>query len=242
MSQPFESVREKLLRAGVAPRHAARYIVELREHLADLTARERSTGLDERAARERARVVLGTDAQLAQAMIDKTPRSLATRAPWAVFALLPVVALIALVWAICMVMMQVLQPVQPAWPGGVPDTYNGLIAMVSFVSRFLLGPVIAAGCIALALRQRVSSGWVWIGLGLVALFGALLGFRMTIFPPQGGRPGGAAFGALTVVVLNGRVNAAATLAMVAARTAVLFALAAFAYRALQTRLNTRIQE
>jgi hypothetical protein len=39
MHQPFESVRELLLRAGIAPRHARRYVTELREHLADLATR-----------------------------------------------------------------------------------------------------------------------------------------------------------------------------------------------------------
>ena len=241
MPQPFESVREQLLRAGIAPRHAARYVVELREHLVDLTARERSAGLDAKTAAERARAVLGTDAQLAQAMIDKTPRSLCTRAPWAVFALLPVAALIAVVLAIDDAMFHVLTPAHLTWPGGVPNTYTGLIAMVSFVANYLVGPAIAAGCIALALRQRLSSAWMWIGLAGVALFSGLLGFHMNVMPPQGSLPGGAvvSFSAIPGVVVNGR--ASADLAMVAARAAVLFAIAALAYRALRTHFSSQIQ-
>lgn len=42
MPLPFEAVRERLLRAGVTPRYANRYVTELREHLADLTERERA--------------------------------------------------------------------------------------------------------------------------------------------------------------------------------------------------------
>jgi hypothetical protein len=231
MSQPFESVRERLLRAGIAPRHAARYVVELREHLADLTARERSTGLDDRAAGERARTVLGTDAQLAQAMIDKTPRSLATRAPWAVFALLPLVALIAILFAIDDAMIHLLTPVHTTWPGGVPDAYKALVTTVTLVASYLLGPAIAAGCIALALRQRLSSAWIWVGFVLIALFAGLFGFHMNILPPQGGQPGGAIFSAIPRVWVNGRPNAAQTLAMVGLRATVLFAIAALAYRA-----------
>jgi hypothetical protein len=232
MPLPFESVREQLLRAGIAPRHAARYVVELREHLIDLTARERSTGLDAKTAGERARAMLGTDAQLAQTMIDKTPRSLASRAPWATFALLPVVALIAIMAATGIAMFQLLSPAHAAWPGGVPNTYTGLIAVVSFLSRYLVGPSLAAGCVALALRQRLSSTWIWIGLALIALFSGLLGFRMSIYPN-----GGTAFGMVTVVLVNGRPDAAATLTLVAVRAAMLFALAAIAYRMLQTRLS-----
>jgi hypothetical protein len=236
MPLPFESVREQLLRAGIAPSRARRYVVELREHLADVTARERSAGLDPAAASLRARTLLGTDAELAQAMIDKTPRSLAARAPWAVFALVPVVLLQAAVWTVAMAMMHLLGPLHSRWPGGVPDSYLGLIATASFVASYLLGPVIAGGCIALALRQRLSSRWVWIGLVLIALFGGLLGFHMNILPPTAGRPGGAVFSAVPGVFVNGRMNAAATFGLVALRAAVLFALAALAYRALRSRL------
>jgi hypothetical protein len=236
MPLPFESVREQLLRAGVAPQRAKRYVIELREHLADLTARERNAGLDPAAAITRARTLLGTDAQLAQAMIDKTPRSLAARAPWAVFALVPVVVLLSVVWAVATVMMRLLGPLHSAWPGGVPDTYRGLIAAVSVVASYLLGPAIAGGCIALALRQRLTSRWVWVGLGFIALFGGLLGFHMNIVPPHGGRAGGAVFSAVPSVFVDGRMNAAATLSMVALRAGVLFAIAALAYRNLRRRL------
>jgi hypothetical protein len=235
MPLPFESVGEQLLRAGIAPRHARRYVVELREHLADLTARERSAGLDPAAASLRARTLLGSDAQLAQAMIDTTPRSISALAPWAVFALVPVVVLVAVVWAVATAMMHLLRPLHAAWPGGVPDTYHGLIGTVSFGASYLLGPAIAAVCIALALRQRLSSHWVWVGLGLIALISGVLGFHMNILPPHDGRPGGAIFSAVPAVFVNGRMNAAATLGVVAVRVAVLFSFAALAYRALRER-------
>jgi hypothetical protein len=232
MPLPFESVREQLLRAGIAPSEATRYVVELREHLVDLTARERSAGLDEKTAGERARAMLGTDAQLARTMIDKTPRSLASRAPWAMFALLPVVALIGIMAVTGIAMFRLLAPVHAAWPGGVPNSYTGLIAVVNFLSRFLVGPALAAGCITLALRQRLSSSWIWVGLALIALLSGLLGFRMSTYPN-----GGTSFGIVTAVLVNGRPNAAATLALVGVRAAMLFALAALAYRVLQTRLS-----
>jgi hypothetical protein len=231
MPLPFESVREQLLRAGIAPRHATRYVTELREHLADLTTRERSPGLDAKAAGERARALLGTDAQLAQTMIDKTPRSLASRAPWAMFALVPVIALIAMVGAIGYAMFQVLTPAHLSWPGGVPNTYTSLIAVTSFVANYLLGPAIAAGCIALALRQRMSSTWVWIGLTFIALLSGLLGFHMNTLPSGAV----ATFSVAPAVVANGRVSF--DVAMVGARAVVLFMIAAVAYRTLKTRLN-----
>jgi hypothetical protein len=236
MAQPFESVREELLRAGIAPRHARRYVVELREHLADVTARECGAGLDAEAAGARARAVLGTDAQLVREMLRKAPRSLAARAPWVVFTLLPAVLLLAAVSAITYATMRLLGPVHAAWPGGVPNSYNAVIAVAMVVTNYLLGPAAAAASIALALRQRVSSLWVWVGLGLIALFSGMLGIHMNIYPPQGSNPGGAAFSLAPIVIVNGRADGAATLAMVGTRAVVLYAAATFAYRTLQTRL------
>ncbi len=234
MSPSFENVRELLLRAGIAPRHVGRYVVELREHLADLTDRERRAGLDAKAAGERARELLGSDAQLVQAMIDKTPRSIAARAPWAAFTLLPVLALVAAIFAIDLSMMRLLDPLHGAWRSELASSSDGLIAAVSFATSYLVGPALAAGCIAIAVRQRLSSSWLWIGLGLIAVISGLFGFYRHIMPAMDGRPAGTAFGALPVVIVDGRPSAAATLSLVAVRATVLFAIAALAIRSLRT--------
>jgi hypothetical protein len=44
MALLFDELRERLLRAGVAPRHVRRYLRELSEHLADLRAEEERAG------------------------------------------------------------------------------------------------------------------------------------------------------------------------------------------------------
>ena len=230
MSLPLENVRDQLLRAGVPPRFAGRYVIELREHLADLTERERKAGLDATAASERARELLGTDAQLTQAMIETAPRALAARAPWAVFALLPFMTLLTLICAIIATMFRLLEPVQSAWPGGVPNTYVWAITGASFVTRYLLGPAIATACIVVSLRQRRSSQWVWIGVGLVAVTSSLFGFNMNVRPPFGADPGGAAFSVVRAVFVDGHFSVAATLSLAAMRATLLFTIAAFAYR------------
>ncbi len=68
---PFEDLREKLLRAGVAPRHVRRYLTELNEHLADLIQVQHGTGHTGEEAVLRARAALGTDDDLAGAMINR---------------------------------------------------------------------------------------------------------------------------------------------------------------------------
>lgn len=235
MPLPFENVRERLLRAGIPPRFAERYVIELREHLADLTERERTAGLDATAASRRAGELLGTDTQLAQAMIETAPRALASRAPWAVFGLLPLLTLIALICAIDVSMFRLLEPVHAAWPGGVPNTYVGIIAAASFVTTYVLGPAIVSACIFAAVRQRLSSAWVWIGLGVVALASSLFGFHMSVIPPLGGHPGGASFSVSPSVWIDGHVSAAATLSLVAMRATLLFTIAALVFHYLRRR-------
>jgi len=44
MAKPFDELRERLLRGGVAPRHVRRYLRELGDHLSDLKVDESSAG------------------------------------------------------------------------------------------------------------------------------------------------------------------------------------------------------
>jgi hypothetical protein len=91
----FEALRENLLKGGIAPRHVRRYLAELDDHLADLTAREIGAGYDGEDAAIRARAALGDDATLAGAMLaQRKLRSLTARAPWLVFRLMPPLAAI----------------------------------------------------------------------------------------------------------------------------------------------------
>ncbi len=238
MPLQFETVRERLLRAGIAPRHVSRYLTELREHLADLTRRERESGLDERQAAERAKALLGSDAQLAQAMIDKgAPRALAARAPWAVFAMFPVLLLVAVLAGNALSMFHVLQPVKDLSPAQMPDSYRGLIAVMSFVVSYLVGGLLAMGCIIVALRQRLASRWIWIGVGMVAILNGLLGFHMNVFSAADGKTSLKTFSMANVVFVDGHPSSAATFAVALLHAAVLFAVAVLAYRALKTRIG-----
>lgn len=236
MQPPFDDLREQLLRAGIAPRHVRRYVAELREHLSDLTARERSTGVDPQTAAERARALLGTGSQLAQAMIDRTPRSLTARAPWAVLAMFPVFLLLCVHWGTALSLMQVLAPVRGLAPASMPGSYLGLISTVSFIATYLIGPIFLSGCVAIALRQRLSSRWVALGLAFVAVFSAVFGFHMHEIPATAERQAGAVFTMVDFVYLQGRVSVLGTLGMALLRASVLFALSIAAYRALSHRL------
>src|SRR5688572_694920 len=92
----FEALRERLLRAGIAPRHMQRYIRELRDHYDDALQAELANG----AVREQAQA-----AALARLAHEEAPapsklaqpalRSLAARFPRLLFGVAPAVGWIA---------------------------------------------------------------------------------------------------------------------------------------------------
>src|SRR2546429_6182250 len=90
MAKPFHELRERLLRAGVTPRHVRRYLTELADHLADLRAEEERAGRSRADAESAALARLGGGDNLAKAMIEQRQfQSWCVRAPWAVFCLAP---------------------------------------------------------------------------------------------------------------------------------------------------------
>ena len=86
----LDSLRERLLRAGVAPRHVRRYVRELREHYDDALQAELAAGADVARARQAAWARLGSEDDLAQGMLDRPElRSTAARFPKLVFGVAP---------------------------------------------------------------------------------------------------------------------------------------------------------
>ena len=105
MAKPFSELRERLLRAGVAPRHVRRYLTELADHWADLTAEEERAGRSRADAESAALVRLGRMDDLARAMIEQRRfQSWCVRAPWAVFGLAPLFLLAAAYLVACLIL------------------------------------------------------------------------------------------------------------------------------------------
>lgn len=176
MEKQFRELREKLLRAGVAPRHVRRYLSELRDHLADLKAEEESAGYERSAAESRAFARLGRIDGLANAMVSQRQfKSWTARAPWAAFSLGPVLLLAACYLAACTILWT-------GWKMFLPRAstpFVGIIdarAMVYFSFGRLLyfgAPLFAGWALALvAARQRLSSGWPILAGALAGLLGA----------------------------------------------------------------------
>lgn len=178
MANPFNELRERLLRAGVAPRHVRRYLTELADHLADLRAEEVRAGRSPSDAESAALLRLGGMDDLAKAMIEQRQfQSWCARAPWATFGVAPLLLLAAAYLAACIylwVLWQVFLPGAdtPFGHHGSPGPIYGFRNICFQGGKFFYTgvPILVGWAILLiAARQRVSAVWPIAGCALVAL-------------------------------------------------------------------------
>lgn len=170
-----KQLRERLLHAGVAPRHVRRYLNELTDHLADLRTEEERSGRTPADAESAALTRLGSMDDLAQAMIVQPQlRAWSVRAPWAFFSLLPLCALAAAYVAACLILWS-------GWRIFLPGTETPFVPTEGFsvfyfgVGRLLYfsAPVLIGwGIVLIAARQRLRTIWMVAGLLLLAWMGS----------------------------------------------------------------------
>ena len=179
MVKPFHELRERLLRAGVAPRHVRRYLTELADHLADLTAEEERGGRSRAEAESGALVRLGGVDELAKAMIEQRRfQSWCVRAPWAMFGLAPLFALAGAYFVACFILWSGWKMFLPGADTPFGGTMGGPIygfANCYFQAGklfYFCAPVLIGWTIGLiAVRQRVKLVWPTVGLILIAWMG-----------------------------------------------------------------------
>lgn len=180
MRKPFHEfrapeLRERLLRAGVAPRHVRRYLTELGDHLADLTAEEERVGRSRADAESAALVRLGEMDDLAKAMTERREfQSWCVRAPWAVFGIVPLCFLAGAYFVACLILWS-------GWKIFLPGTDTPFVrldgpAILYFgVGRLLYyaAPILIGWGIGLAAaRQRLKAVWPTVGWALIGWIGS----------------------------------------------------------------------
>ena len=200
----FDDLREELLRAGIAPRHVRRYLTELRHHYDDLIAEERTHGIRGPAVDEAASARLGSNDELAAALLAKPElRSVTARYPWLIFGILPPLAAIAglLLLVLAMIRIGFASGVLPAHHQPVPAWFGWTVSGVMFAINFMIVPLLGAVLAWTAQRQRMKPLWPLLGMALILMLsihgsfhvdrGKLFGDLGTIIPFKGpGGPGG----------------------------------------------------
>jgi hypothetical protein len=174
MSRPsFYALRERLLRAGIAPRHVRRYIAELSNHFEDLANEERAKGRPLDDAEAVARTRLGSDEALAAALLAKPGlRSVTARVPWLVFGFGPPVILFAAAVAALFAQIAFLEwqdileshITPPRWIQMLVVMWNGLVTYA--LPLAVIGIVVAVGQ-----RQRLSARWIAFGVVVACVLG-----------------------------------------------------------------------
>jgi hypothetical protein len=187
----FDRLSERLLRAGIAPRHVRRYRQELSDHFDDLTREEMESGAGRELAQTRALSRLGNEDNLAAAMLSRPElRAFMARYPWAVFGLGPMLLLaLSLVGGLYLEFWllnhsggvfsyltgQPPGPVSARLATKVYTVYNTLIVYGA--------PLLFAWAIAwIGVRQRMPRAWIVTGVALVCVLG---GFQNLIFYDTG---------------------------------------------------------
>jgi hypothetical protein len=176
----FSDLRERLLRAGVAPWHVRRYLAELADHLADLKLEEERAGRGRAGAEIAALTRLGGVDALAKAMIEQRQlQSWCSRAPWAVFSLGPLIIL-AVAYLIAGLILW------SGWKIFLPGSETpfvptqGLSVPYFAVGRldYFFAPILIGWGIGLfAARQRSKAIWPVVGLILNALIAGAVQFH-----------------------------------------------------------------
>jgi hypothetical protein len=182
----FDKLRERLLRAGIAPRHVKRYVAELRDHFDDLVREGSGEGLTRNEAGEVARNRIGSEDALADVMLSRPElRSVTARFPWLVFGLGPVLMLAVAVDAAVLIESGLLQlhlafirdangqhPLPPDWMRASIAAWNGMATYVA--------PLIVASAICVVgLKQRSTFYWIAAGAAVACILGGFHEITMT---------------------------------------------------------------
>ncbi len=172
---PFAELSERLLRAGVAPKHVRRTVAELEAHRQDLVAELRANGTPTPQAEVEARLRLGSDEALAASVLARPElRSWARRRPWAAFAIVPIVSFVAAfaVWAVTFIML--VEELKSALGMALLERSG-----VRPITEFLFGaalwglPVIIGGlCMWFAAARRAGAAWPIAGVAVICLTAA----------------------------------------------------------------------
>ncbi|MEP6831319.1 MAG: hypothetical protein ABI963_13335 [Rhizomicrobium sp.] len=186
---------ERLLTAGIAPRHVHRYVRELSDHFDDLMQEEMAGGASRALAETKALSRLGHDDALAEAMLSRPElRSLTARFPWAVFGFGPAAMLTLSVVAALQIEIWLIE-FATAW-GPAIGLHPGPAAARGFTFAMLVWNTFAVygaplGFAALLYligsRQRMRTAWIVTGVAIICVLG---GFQNLVFYDTGVRGGG----------------------------------------------------
>src|SRR5215467_5168518 len=166
----LRSLRETLLRGGIAPKHVRRTITELLYHHTDLFSEALAKGCSVENAEHEATVRLGDEDSLAAKILARPElRSWMHRWPWLAYWVIPTVLFIPAFAVVAFLLVGLSGAVHvlrdtflSRW--GSPDSVRSLADAVRLFSNFGLPLVFAGACCFVAGRRRAALRWPMIGV------------------------------------------------------------------------------
>jgi hypothetical protein len=211
----FDNLREALLRAGVAPRHVRRALLEIEVHFRQLIDDALARGESGDGARIEARDLLGTDQALIQRYAG-TPELRAWSSRWtaAWFTLVPLLIFAALFVATAAVLCLIVDQMSPYLHHvHVSARASYLIDLAVRLVFLWAMPLSIAGAFAvLAYRRRIAPQWPVAGIIILCGLASLINVNFVL--TGGATPGQAGAGIGTSVdSLPGQMAHAVVIAM-----------------------------
>ncbi len=163
--QQLNSLGERLLRSGIAPRHVRRYLRELRDHYDDAVQGELQKGANRAAAEEVAANRLGEPERLLQSALARPElQSTVARYPRLVFGAGPTLLWVAFFITALLMFAEVATSL---------ERMRAMHVMMIFFARVF--PVaLALGLFVIAYRQRLPFLWPIVGASIVAILAGTL--------------------------------------------------------------------
>jgi hypothetical protein len=177
-SRPFESLSERLLRAGVAHRHVRRYMRELHDHYEDAFREELAKGLDRPLAEQAAWARLGNEEELARSVLAQPAlRSTAARFPVLVFGAAPV-----FIWfgSLALSLFALSVFVETDEPARLPSWVLGSSYALFLLYVRVLPVILGVLLLIASARQRTALYWPIIGTAIVALIAGTTTVNLTL--------------------------------------------------------------
>ena len=184
----FDSLKERLLRGGVAPKHVRRTIAELRDHQTDLFAEALSRGRSLEEAGLEASIRLGNEDALAAEIIARPElRSWAHRWPWVTYCLTPT-ALFVLAFAGLFLLLGFSGTVHADYDTfakrwGSPSSPRSLVSWIRLFYMFGLPLLLALSCCFVAGQRRAALRWPVLGVIILSIIGGA--FQFDVCWPNG---------------------------------------------------------
>lgn len=175
MHDPFWHLEERLLKAGVRPGTAERYIAELRDHLEDLSYELEQKGLPPREAITEALARLGDlDALAAPMLEDDRFHSLTSKAPWLVFIAAPILVYLGILGLVTFSLISAVSL------GSVPPWFRLAGGFAHYLTGGIL-PVLGAWLLTfISIRQRTRRVWLIPGIAIPVILASSVQLAVTL--------------------------------------------------------------